>query len=191
MNKYYHSFSLDVNGKTIFALCILLLSAIATTQLNNKNPVSEKTDTESNEPIPEGIIGFGGFTDLETKDPEKALKVGIKGYITIHNRNYTETISLNKGESANFTLVIKFVSYVPEITSTYVTIDPSLTPSIEQGDVNLGDYVTYMPDGKVVIRAGGKLFVTMTVAAPSDHGIYNIPFGAVGIRSPFEIIDYT
>ena len=144
----------------------------------------------------------------EIRDPEIALKYGVRGYLEILPAESPESLSVSRGGEANITILLHFVSYTPELTEIEVSIDPEhSSPSITKsysildaggkvtgkGAVHVNNIVSYSPSGTVMIKAGETLPVTMTVSLPANipetATLSSIPLGAVGIRADIPPID--
>lgn len=153
-------------------------------------------------------INVPALTRLEIRNPEIARKYDIVGYLEITMApNAPKSLSVSKGGEASIMILLRFVSYVPEVTETQVKIDPKSGegPMIEQyyvtedakgdiigrGVVNINDLVTYNPSGIVTLKASQTLQVTLTTRIPTDFPIEvsSFPLSAVGITANVPIIN--
>jgi len=183
-----------------FALLVVVLLAGAYVQFFAK----------SFEPEPIKRIGLPTLTGQEIRNPEIAPKYGIKGYIDISVTPDTPmTLAIAKGREASITILLHFVSHVPDVKEIQVTLGPDSGEglTIEQcyvvtdgngkvvgeGIININRLVRYNPSGVVKIRSGETLPVTMTIRIPVDfpRGVDPFPLGAVGITANVPILDET
>lgn len=176
-------------------VAVTLASLVAYVQFMAK---SLEPELEANgEPELQGIP-IPSLTPLEIRNPEIAPKYGIVGYVEITLvPGSPESLSIGRGEEANITILLRFVSHVPEITETQVKIDPKSREGlmIEQcyatGVVSINKLVSYNQSGIVALKAGQTLPVTLTIRIPIDFpsGVSSFPLGAVGITANAPIID--
>jgi hypothetical protein len=138
------------------------------------------------------------LTPLEIRNPEIATKYGITGYLEISSAPDTPSSLTIIGNETSITFLLHFVSYLPNITETQVTLDPSsgLGLSIQQvyngGTININDLVSYSVGKTITIKSGEVVPVTLTIHKPANfpHGI-SFPAGPVGIMANVPIIDNT
>jgi hypothetical protein len=138
-------------------------------------------------------IAIPFLTSIEIRNPEIALQYGVKGYLEITYPSGSPTgLAVNRGGEININILLHFVSYTPEVTEAQVNINPrgpwGLT--IEQGDVNFNEFVSYNLSGDLVIKAGETVPVMMSVDIPENlsSSIEAIPLGDYGITSDAAII---
>jgi hypothetical protein len=147
-----------------------------------------------------------GITGMEIRNPDTAAKYGIRGYLEILPAGSSEELYISRGGEANTTILLHFVSYTAELTEIEVSIDPEDTPSVKvcygvldvegniigKGVIDVNRLVNYSPSGKVVVKAGETLPVTMTIRVPADlpeRISYSwIPLEAVGIRTDVPLL---
>jgi hypothetical protein len=143
---------------------------------------------------------------MEIRNPDIASKYGIPGYLEILPAGSSEELYISRGGEANTTILLHFVSYTPELAEIEVSIDTEDAPSIRacysildaegnvigDGVIHVNRLVSYSPSGRVVVKAGETLPVTMTIRVPADlpeRISYSwIPLGAVGIRTDVAVI---
>lgn len=146
------------------------------------------------------------ITHFEIRNPDIAAKYGIRGYLEILPAGSSEELYISRGGEANTTILLHFVSYTPELTEIEVSIDPEDAPSISvcygvldaqgnmigDGVIRVNRLVSYSPSGKVLVKAGETLPVTMTIRVPADlpeRISYSwIPLEALGIRTDVPLI---
>ena len=138
------------------------------------------------------------LTPLEIRNPEVATKYGITGYLEINSAPDTPSSLTITGNETSITFLLHFVSYLPNVTETQVTLDPSsgLGLSIQQvysgGTINVNDIVSYNVSRTITIKSGEVVPVTLTIHKPESfpHGI-SFSAGPVGIMANVPIIDNT
>jgi len=146
------------------------------------------------------------LTGIEIRNPDIAAEYGIPGYLEILPAGSSEELYISRGGEANTTILLHFVSYTAEITEIEVSIDPkdalwiSVSYSIldaegniiGKGVIDVNQLVSYSPSGRVVVKAGESLPVSMTIRVPADlpQRISEswIPLGAVGIRADVPVL---
>jgi hypothetical protein len=149
---------------------------------------------------------ISAITHIEIRNPEIAAKYCIRGYLEILPAGSSESLYISRGGEADTTILLHFVSYTPELTEIEVSIDPEDAPSISvcygvldaqgnmigDGVIRVNRLVSYSPSGKVLVKAGETLPVTMTIRVPADlpeRISYSwIPLEAVGIRTDVPLI---
>jgi hypothetical protein len=136
------------------------------------------------------------YTPAEIRNPNS----GVDGYFEVSVAEGTPaTFLINKGEQRNVTLLISFVSHKPKITEAVINVDPEGGHGLgieqyyvlvnEKGDVygrgkvDVNKLVTYEPNGKILIKAGQTIPLTLTIKIPTDFPslIDGFPLGAIGI----------
>lgn len=115
----------------------------------------------------------GGRTYLEgTVDtPEKALPMGVEGYVKLHYSELPEKITLSGSETLTFTIQATFITYVEDRSEVMITIDPynSDTYWIHGRTVEtLRDYLIYEPSGVFNLEVGETLNITCTLTIPAE-----------------------
>jgi hypothetical protein len=148
------------------------------------------------------------LTSQEIRDPEEALEWGIKGYVEVTLAQGTPTaLSIEKGGQKTIPVLISFVSYVPEVTETIVTVDPESDDGLlieayytlvdengevyEQGIINVNKLVTYNPSGNILVKSGQTVPLTLTIAIPATYppgGVEFLPLGPVGIDTRYPLL---
>lgn len=149
------------------------------------------------------------ITDIEIRDPETALQYGMLGYVDILlPSDAPETVHINRGETANITILLHFVSHVPELTEVEVNIDPEHSDYkqehcyvigdaqgnvIGRGVININELISYSPNGTITMEANQTLPITMTICVPADlpEGIMRPSFHvtAMGITASVSSVD--
>jgi hypothetical protein len=178
-------------------LGIVILALVALAPLSCTEPKSE----------PEGG-SISSLGPLGIRDPDIALEYGILGYLDVTlPPDSPKALSISRGEEANITILLHFVSHIPELTEVEVNIDPKDDPLrmgqcyhiedaegkvIKRGVITINDLISYNPSGNITIKAGETLPVTMTIRVPADlpEGIMpaSIPLGAVGITADVFVL---
>ena len=178
-------------------LGIVILALVALAPLSCTEPKSE----------PEGG-SIPSLVPLDICDPDIALEYGILGYLDVTlPPDSPKALSISRGEEANITILLHFVSHIPELTEIEVNIDPKDDHykvgqyyHIEDAEGNIvgrgliitNDLVSYNPSGTIVMRANETLPITMTIRVPADlpEGIMpaSIPLGAVGITADVFVL---
>jgi len=149
------------------------------------------------------------ITDVEIRDPETALQYGMLGYVDILlPSDAPETVHINRGETADITILLHFVSHVPELTEIEVNIDPKKSDYkmeqcyviedaegniIERGVINVNELISYSPNGTITMEANQTLPITMTIRVPADlpEGIMptSFPVNPMGITASVSAVD--
>jgi hypothetical protein len=146
------------------------------------------------------------LTGTEIRDPKKALRYGIKGYIEVSVEEGTPlSLSIKKGGQQSITLLMKFVSYDPNFTETKIDVNPDSGNglSIEQcyalvneegeiyarGTIDVSKLVTYEPSGEILVKAGETVRITLTITIPPDYptGVA-FPLGPIGIVASVPLL---
>jgi len=149
------------------------------------------------------------ITDMEVRDPETALQYGILGYVDILlPPDAPETIHINRGETANITILLHFVSHIPELTEVEVNIDPKHSDYtmqdtyvigdaqgnvIGKGVIKVNEIISYSPNETITMEANQTLPITMMIRVPADlpDGIMRPSFhvNALGITASVSAVD--
>jgi hypothetical protein len=150
--------------------------------------------------------GIPAITHFEIRNPDIAAEYGIRGYLEILPDGSSEELYISRGGEANTTILLHFVSYTPELSEIEVSIDPKDTLWISvsysildaegniigKGVIDVNRLVSYSPSGRVVLKAGETLPVTMTIRVSADLperiSESSIRLGAVGIRTDVPLI---
>lgn len=140
------------------------------------------------------MIGIPTLHADEIRNPDIALKYGIKGYLEIKQApDASKSLTVEKEGQASTTILLHFVSYTADLTEILVNIDPNSGEglSIERGTVTVNKLVSYVPSGIVTVKAGQTLPVKLTIRVPKDfpNDAFSFPIGAVGITADIPIID--
>ena len=193
LNLTYAKEEVEMTRKLILGIVVLALAMSAS--LSCTEPKAELEGQN---------IPF--ITGMEIRDPVIASKYGIRGYLEILPAGSSEELYISRGGEANTTILLHFVSYTPELTEIEVSIDTEDTPSIRvcygvldaqgnmigDGVIHVNRLVSYSPSGRVFVKAGETLPVTMTIRVPADLperiSESSIPLGAVGIRTDVPLI---
>lgn len=139
------------------------------------------------------IEGISPLTGIEIRNPEIASQYGVAGYLEItYAPDSPSCLSVDRGGEINISILLHFVSYIPEVTEAQVNIDPK-SPwglRIQQGDVTFNDFVSYNPSGNITIKAGETIPVVMTISVPEDlpRTITAVPLDAMGIMADVPVI---
>ena len=184
---------------TIAVVLVLLSLVVFVESSTNLPEINTITDMPTE---PQGqlikLCAVPTLTAAEVCNPEIATQYGIIGYLDISSApNTPDSLAMWEGE-VSVTFLLRFVSYLPNITETQVTLDPSsgLGLSIEQvyhgGTINVNDLVSYNVSKIVTIKAGEVVPVALTIHKPSNfpYGV-SFPAGPVGIMANVPIIDNT
>jgi len=141
--------------------------------------------SEQERPISHPIIG------LETVfDNQKALGVGIKGYVHVRTvKDTPTTLIIEKGKSGNVSFEIELISYSPSFEKVNLNIDPKGQVGWTSGRcygkgeplILLNDYVQYDLNGEITVYKNHPIIVTMTISIPEDAPSFELPIKAVGI----------
>ena len=95
--------------------------------------------------------------------------------------------------------MVKVVSHTPDITEATVvsnatsgrglfveqcySVENEKDEVVARGTVDLNKLVTYEPSGRILIKAGQTLPITLTVAIPSECPTLRLPISDVGVYS--------
>ncbi len=178
-------------------LGLMLLALVMLAPLSCAQPKGE----------PEGK-SIPSITHVEIRDPEVAQKYGIRGYLDINlSAESPEVLYVKRGEAATITILLHFVSHVPELTEVEVNIDPEDSDCkieqyyviedaegdiIERGVININELMSYSPNGTITMEANQTLPLTMAIRVPADlpEGIMPSSFrlGAVGITTDVPVL---
>lgn len=195
--KRHHEQELRVARKLVFTAIFLTFASLVTYVL---------VPHGSSEPqlIP---ISAPFLSPLEIRNPEIALKYGISGYLEITLApDSPRSLSIRRGGEASVTILLHFVSHVPGDTAIEVNIDPNgpglmieqtyVTEDasgniVSRGTINTNKLVSYHPSGRIMLKSGETLPVTLTIRIPADlpTGGLQFPLGAVGIMAKVPILD--
>lgn len=156
----------------------------------------ESSETPKMKAISAPLLGIE-----EAKNPEIAKQYGIVGYVEFNTtENTPKTLVIRRGEEANITILIHFVSYDPEVKEARLTINPANGRGLTiekcyvimdekgnvtgRGTININKLISYNVTGSVRIPAGETLKVTLTIRIPKEFpsGVDPFPLGAVGIE---------
>ena len=154
---------------------------------NPRKRHSAHVDPVSGEVYP---IHEGGRTYIvETVDtPEKALPMGIEGYVMFHYSELPQIITLAGSENLTYTIQASYISYVENRTEVKVTFDPTYSnPYWIHGRTSetLREYLTYEPSGAFTLKVGETLNITCTLSVPESvtelsfnrHALHGIGIG--------------
>ncbi|MGA8848350.1 MAG: hypothetical protein WB564_00780 [Dehalococcoidia bacterium] len=144
--------------------------------------LSELNEAPIDVPIPTVFL-----TDTEICNPEIALQYGITGYLEIiHPSDSPMPLYVDRGGEINITILLHFVSYLPEVTEAQLNIDPNPKTGgvgIWEGGVFFNDLVSYNPSGNISVKDGETIPVTMSFRIPENFpsSIEALPLCAMGI----------
>jgi hypothetical protein len=129
-------------------------------------------------------------------DPELALNKGIDGYVTIEYATKGESIEINKGNPTTIELLLTYITHSEKQQTTTISIDPDSAVGLtiekqlnKSGQtIRLNDFVSYDPQGQVVLTSGKTEVIKMIINMPSETPDVQIPIGPVGITAKVPII---
>ena len=114
-----------------------------------------------------GIASIGCIDHYDVIDPERALEHNIMGYIEVcYVSEPSRLLIVSPGRDVNLTIQLRLVSHVPEFTETEVLLDPSQGSRSGVGSVIFNDYIVYVPSGRIILKLGEPMNVTMTLRVP-------------------------
>lgn len=175
--------------KLILGLMVLALVAVAPVlSVNLLAPAAAQEDgeaiegQESEAGAPMEMIGipFTCPTDDDIRDPEFAKELGILGYVELAWMDaLPEGLTLRPSGEWVGTMLIHFVSHVPEIADVEVQVDPNGEYGLDKSKVyrdedgkqrvlDYSDLMSYEPSGILQLKAGETLRVTVTIKIPAD-----------------------
>lgn len=123
-------------------------------------------------------IRHGGKTYLEehVDTSEEAFFHGIDGYVKLHYPELPKSINVTNAEDFTFTLQASFKSYVENVTEVEITFDPYNTDTYwiqtDTGD-RLREYLSYYPNGVIILDAGETLNITCTLRLPPSEEVFS------------------
>jgi hypothetical protein len=124
-------------------------------------------------------------------DPEIAAQYGVRGYVEIiYPLVSPDLLSVDRGGEINIDILLRFVSYAPELTEARVSIDPKSPFGGTYGkycsnngtEIIFNDFISYNASGSITIKAGETMALTMSMRIPEDlpKCISAIPVAAIG-----------
>ena len=119
-------------------------------------------------------VWHGGKTYTEdlVDTEDEAFSHGVDGYVKLHYPEFPKAINLTNTEDFTFTLQMSFKSYVEDITEVKVNVDPNNTDTYwlhsRTGD-QLRKYLSYDPNGVIILDAGETLNITCTLRLPPSE----------------------
>lgn len=114
-----------------------------------------------------GIASIGCIDHYDIIDPERALEHNILGYIEVcYVSEPSRLLIVSPGRDVNFTIQLRLVSHIPEFNETEVLLDPSQGSGFGVGSVMFNDYIVYTPRGRIILKLGEPMNVTMTLHIP-------------------------
>jgi hypothetical protein len=123
--------------------------------------------------------------DTVYDDPQYAREHGIRGLVEIAPLYFPVSMSASRGEHVVISIVIKFTSVDPDLTSVDIIIDPSDEyigghseqcwieydeegKEIARGTVRFSDLISYSKSGVITVRHGEPLVLDMILDIPQD-----------------------
>ena len=114
--------------------------------------------------------GVGYIVHISLYDviyPEQALKHNIPGYIEAkYVSEPPKILIVSPGRDVNLRIQLRLVSHIPEFNETEILLDPKQGTESGVGYVIFNDYIVYSPSGRMMLKLGEPLNVTMTLRVP-------------------------
>ena len=116
----------------------------------------------------QGGVGYIMHISLgDVINPEHALKHNIPGYIEVkYVSEPPKLVIVSPGREVNLTIQLMLVSHIPEFNETEILLDPKQGTESGVGYVIFNDYIVYSPSGRMMLKLGEPLNVTMTLRVP-------------------------
>lgn len=174
-------------GSVLFLVLVATVVASISFSLGEGKELSDESGEHS--------IPF--ITHKQIMNPEEDRKYNIAGYLEVTSDK--EELKIKRGETANVTFYLHFVSYDPEVEDLNVRLDPegeginikqkyvvldSDGNVIDREVINVNELMRYEPSGLVTIENGQTLPIVASISVPELPGRIHpesFPISSVGI----------